>query len=85
MRKSFAFLWWVRVYLIANLIYLLADGLAALQMETALREKPLDKAFAAFTSHLHWYLYLDGIAILATFIWFGYFTTSKRVAQTFIN
>jgi hypothetical protein len=85
MRKSFAFLWWVRVYLIANFIYLLVDGLAVLQMEAALREKPLGKAFATFTGHLHWYLYLDGIALLATFIWFGYFTTSKRAAQTFIN
>jgi hypothetical protein len=85
LRKSFAFLRWVRVYLIANFVYLLLDSLAALQMETTLRGKPLGEAFGALTGHLHWYLYFDGIAILATFIWFGYFTTSKRAAQTFIN
>ncbi len=83
--KSYAFLKWVPVYLIATFIFILADGLAGRQMETALREKGLGIALEPFIDQLHWYLYLYGIAILLTVVGFRYFTTSKRVKRTFIN
>ena len=85
LRKSYAFLRWVRVYLIANFIFILVDGWAALEMETTLRKKQLGKAFDLYVDQLHWYVYLYVIAILVTFVWFRYFTTSDRVKETFIN
>jgi hypothetical protein len=85
LRKSHAFLKWVRAFLFANMVYLLLDSWAGLQLERTLRGKPLGKAFAPFVEHLNWYLYLSGIAIFLTFIWFRYFTTSERVQKTFIN
>ena len=85
LRKSYAFLRWVRVYLIGNFIFILVDGWAVREMETSLKGKQLGKAFEPFLDHLRWYIYLYGIAILLTFVWFRYFTTSNRVKQTFIN
>jgi hypothetical protein len=85
LQKSYAFLKLVRAFLFANLVYLLLDTWAGLQLERILRGKQLGKAFAPFVDHLDWYLYLSGIAIFLTFIWFRYFTTSERVQKTFIN
>ena len=85
LRKAYAFLRWVRVYLIATFSLILVDGSAALLMETTLRKKQLGRAFDLYVDQLHWYVYLYVIAILVTFVWFRYFTTSDRVKETFIN
>ena len=84
LRKSYAFLRWFRVYLIANFIFMLADGLAVWRIEIALRERDLGRAFEPFIVHQHWYLYLYGIGIILTFVWFWYFA-SERTGKTFIN
>ena len=85
LRKSYAFLRWVRVYLIAGFIFILVDGLAVWRMEVGLREKELGRAFQPFIDRLHLYFYLYAIALVLTLLWFGYFTLSKRVEKTFIN
>lgn len=83
--KLRAFLTWVRVYLIAYFLILLVDVWALTKIEASLREKQLGLEFDPFIDLLHSFTYLYGILILVTFIWFRYFTTSKRVKQTFIR
>jgi hypothetical protein len=84
LRKSHAFLRWVHFYLIANFIFILVDGWATFEIEKILRKKP-GLAITPFLAQLHWYIYLYGLAILASIIWFLYFAKSRRVEKTFIN
>lgn len=85
LRKSYTFLRWVHIYLIAKFIFILVDGWALREMETTLRKKPQALTMAPFLNQLHWYIYLYGLATLITAIWFLYFAKSKRVRNTFIN
>jgi uncharacterized OB-fold protein len=85
LRKSYAFLRWVHIYLIATFIFILVDGWAIREMETALRKKPQALTIAPFLDQLHLYIYLYGLATILTVIWFLYFRLSNRVEKTFIN
>lgn len=80
--KAKPFLRCVVIYLIADFAYGVAQGLLILSVGTELREKHLPAANVA-ADQIEYIPYLCLISVLLTFVWFRYFTGSKRARSVF--
>jgi len=80
--KAKSFLRFVVIYLIADFAYGVAQGGLILSMNTELREKHVPAAELA-ANQIESIPYLCLISVLLTFVWFRYFTGSKRARSVF--
>ncbi len=80
--KARVFLTWVVVYLIGEFLYSVLNGWFILRLHTELTEKRMPQLNIAM-NQLQYAPLFSVIAILFTFIWFRYFTTSKRARSVF--
>lgn len=80
--KARVFLKWVVIYLAAEFLYSVLNGWFILRLHTELSEKPMPRLDIAL-NQLQYAPLFCVIAILFTFIWFRYFTTSQRARSVF--
>lgn len=81
-RKAKAFLTLVVMYLIAEFIHNAVSIWIMFSLAKEIREKNLPQ-FNAMADQADWIPWLGMMGILLTFIWFRYFTTSKRARLVF--
>ena len=82
-QKSQTFLTWVVIYLLGNFVYSLIQAVLSWGLSGELSGKHIPQFDAAATQMqggIGWCV----ISILITFIWFRYFTSSKRVRMVFV-
>lgn len=82
-QKSETFLTWVVIYLLGNFVYSLIQAVLSWGLSGELRGKHIPQFDAASTqmqAGIGWCV----ISILVTFIWFRYFTSSKRARMVFV-
>jgi hypothetical protein len=80
--KSKVFLRMVVIYLFGQFLYFAVEGWLIFRLGTELSEKRIPGA-GPMVNQIQWLPYLSIICILLTFIWFRYFTTSKRARLVF--
>lgn len=81
-RKSKAFLTLVVMYLVGEFIHSCVSVWLMFSLAKEIREKNLPQ-FNLLADQADWLPYLGIMGILLTFIWFRYFTTSKRARLVF--
>ena len=81
-QKSEAFLRSVVIYLLAEFVYSLVQVFLVYSLGGELRAKQIPQ-FAIAADQMQALIGLNVISILITFIWFRYFTTSKRARMVF--
>ena len=82
-QKSQSFLTWVVIYLLGNFVYSLIQAVLSWGLSGELSGKHIPQFDAAATQiqgGIGWCV----ISILITFLWFRYFTSSKRVRMVFV-
>lgn len=86
-RKSWLFLKWVRVYLVAGLVYQVLETVGLRVLRASLPGKSVGKPFSILLEQgfWRWYALLAFVAAFVTLLWLGYFSTSKRVRKIFID
>jgi hypothetical protein len=80
--KARVFLRWVVIFLVAEFVYFALQAWLVFRMDVELREKHMPQLDVA-ADQFQWLPALSIICILITFIWFRYFTTSKRARFVF--
>lgn len=89
LRKSWSFLKWVRLYLIAGLIYHVEELVAALILRSSLAAEGMEALppFDLLLQKSFWVLYSISafVTVAVILIWFAYFGRSERVKKIFIN
>ena len=80
--KARVFLTWVVIYLVAEFLYSVLKGWFILRLHTELTGKRMPQLDNAL-NQLQYAPLFCVIAILVTFIWFRYFTTSTRARSVF--
>lgn len=81
-QKSRTFLGLVLFYLISKIIYFGLEAWFVYRLGGELREKDIPQLLPA-AERMQWLPFISVICILLTFIWFRYFTTSKRARAVF--
>jgi hypothetical protein len=86
-RKSWLFLKWVRVYLVAGLVYQLLETVGLRILRTSLPGKSIGRPFSILLEQgfWPWYFRLAFAAAFVTLLWLAYFSISKRVRRIFIE
>lgn len=80
--KSKVFLTWVRIYLLAKILYFALEVSIIFRLATEMREKRIPQLAAAANDMQTLPLWII-VAIPVSLIWFVYFTTSKRARSVF--
>lgn len=80
--KSRIFLRWVRIYLLAKILFFVLEGWLLFRLETELREKHIPQ-LEVTANDIHSAPFVLMVCILITLLWFRYFTTSKRARSVF--
>jgi hypothetical protein len=86
-RKSWSFIKWVRVGLLAALGYQGLEILGLLIMRSSLPGRDVGRPFDVLLDMEFWIFYamLTFVSVSITLIWFAYFSNSERVKRIFIN
>lgn len=80
--KMKMFLRWVVIYLLAEFAYFAYQAYLVFNLELEIKGKNIRELDLA-ANQLHWLPYFSFIGILLTFIWFRYYTSSKRARLVF--
>ena len=83
LQKSETFLTWVVIYLLGQFVYCLIQGVLMWGVSGEMRGKQIpqfETAATQFTGGLG----VCVVSILITFVWFRYFTSSKRARMVFV-
>jgi Protein of unknown function (DUF2569) len=81
-QKSQTFLMWVVIYLLGEFVYALIQGVLMWGVSGEMSGKQIPQ-FEAGATQMQWGIASCVISILITFIWFRYFTSSKRARMVF--
>ena len=82
LQKSETFLTWVVIYLLGEFVYSLILGVLMWGVAGEMNGKHIPQ-FEAGATQMQWGIASCVISILVTFIWFRYFTSSKRARAVF--
>jgi hypothetical protein len=85
--KSWLFMKWVRVYLIAGLVYRVVEIMALVILRASLPSKDIGRPFNLIFETQFWVIYalIAFASTVVTLSWLAYFETSERVKRIFIN
>jgi hypothetical protein len=86
-RRSWLFIKWVRVYLLAGLVYQVVEIAALLSLRATLPNEDISRPFNLLFEQGFWIAYAlvaFGFTVVTLF-WLAYFEASERVKRIFIN
>jgi|GEM_PF-3172739 len=81
-QKSESFLTWVVIYLLGEIVYSLIQGVLMWGVSGEMSGKPIPQ-FQTVATQMQGGIGMCVISILITFIWFRYYTSSKRARMVF--
>jgi Protein of unknown function (DUF2569) len=82
LQKSQTFLMWVVIYLLGEFVYALIQGVLMWGVSGEMSGKQVPQ-FEAGATQMQWGIASCVVSILITFVWFRYFTSSKRARMVF--
>ena len=81
-QKSETFLTWVVIYLLGEFVFSLLQGLLMWGVSGEMSGKQIPQ-FQTAATQMQWGIGMCVISILIVFVWFRYYTSSKRVRMVF--